>query len=71
MSQRDDFRGLSGDKDCYTVKANLLAPGSYHKNIALVEPFRQSQQIDLSRDMKSYQFSRIFSIFKNNVFVTE
>ena len=44
---------------------------SYHKKIALVEPFRQSQQIDLSRDIESYQFSRIFSIFKNNVFVTE
>ena len=26
MSQKDDFRGLSGDKDCYTVKANLLPP---------------------------------------------
>ena len=28
MSQKDDFRGLSGDKDCYTVKANLLPPDS-------------------------------------------
>ena len=26
MSQNDDFQGLSGDKDCYTVKANLLPP---------------------------------------------
>ena len=26
MSKRDDFQGLSGDKDGYTVKANLLPP---------------------------------------------
>ena len=34
MSQRDDFRGLLGDKDCYTVKANLLPPVTNHDVMA-------------------------------------